>query len=177
MFYGVLDHKSWYLLDDAGQAAFAAWQAAGRGTRVRWADPLVCETAEKYPHAKVLTRDLYRDLRRDFVWLQNSDRFYSFDFTADGVSSKRSEMGTVRDEDVSQYGEAATLKPRNLNTPEGRQMLRREWACTNPDCSSSAATAIDDLPYNRNGRRPTVPNVARSCATSARLRRRASSRC
>src|SRR5687768_10973573 len=103
-FYGVLDHKSWYLLDDAGQAAIAAWEAAGRGTRVRWADPLICETAEKYPHAKVLTRDLYRDLRRDFVWLQNSDRFYWFDFTADGVSLKHSEMGTVRDEDVSQYG-------------------------------------------------------------------------
>lgn len=152
IFYGVLDHASWYHLDDAGQAAFTAWQAAGRGTRVSWADPLVCETAEKYPHAKILTSDLYRDLRREFVWLQNSDRFYSFDFTAGKVSLRHSEMGTVRDEEVSQYGEAATLKPRGLNTPQGRQILRREWACTNPDCPSSAARAIDALPYNRNGK-------------------------
>ncbi|NPD06533.1 FHA domain-containing protein [Nocardioides sp. zg-1308] len=152
VFYGVLDHKSWYLLDDADQASFAAWQAAGRGTRAAWADPLVCEMAEKHPHAKVLTRDLYRDLRRDFVWLQNSDRFYSFDFSANGVSLRRSEMGHVRDEDVSQYGEAAALKPRNLGTPEGRQMLRREWACSNPRCPSSAASAIDTLPYNKFGK-------------------------
>ncbi|WP_344341169.1 hypothetical protein, partial [Streptomyces rhizosphaericus] len=128
IFYGVLDDASWYHLDDAGQAAFAAWQAAGRATRVRWADPLVCENAERYPHAKVLTSDLYRDLRRDFVWLQNSDRFYTFSFTPTGVSIERAEMGAIRDEDVSQYGEAASLKPKCLNTPEGRQMLRREWA-------------------------------------------------
>ena len=148
---GVADNSLWYELDKWGQEQFNRWQRAGRARRTPWADPLVCELAEAYPHAKVLTSDKYRDLRREFPWLQGSDRFVNFNIDSAGVTFTPASMSAIPDDEISMYDEKAGMKPRRLTTPEGQRLLLKEWACLNGECPWSQAPAISELPINRDG--------------------------
>ena len=176
-FYGVLDHKSWYLLDDAGQAAFAAWQAAGRGTRVRWADPLICETAEKYPHAKVLTRDLYRDLpsglrlapeQRSLLQLRLHRRRGLLEALGNGNGPGRGRFAVRRSSDAE--AEKSRHAGGTPNPPPGMGLYQPWTVRAAPRRRSTHSPTTGTAG-------PTVLNVVTSCATSARPHRRASSRC
>jgi hypothetical protein len=152
VFFGVADSSLSRRLDESGRASLRRWQRDGKAEEQRFADPRILELAQQYPHAVVLTTDKFRDHRKDFPWLQGSDRFYSFAFRGNDVEFRRTDMGETADYEVSWRVEEANLKPKGISTPEARRLLQYEWACDNSKCVWHGAPAIDDDPAFRGGR-------------------------
>ena len=48
--------------------------------------------------------------------------------------------------------EDARLKPKGITSPEARQELLYEWACTDPNCTWGSFPVIDDDPAYKDGR-------------------------
>ncbi|WP_084598114.1 FHA domain-containing protein [Micromonospora chokoriensis] len=150
-FYGVADNSLWHCLDEVGKRALSDWKKRKIARSVPFADPDIIELAEQHPHAVVITRDLYRDLRRDHPWLQGSDRFFSPVYTDGKVSFEQLVMAPIDESEMSMRVEAGGLKPRGLASPEARQVLDSEWACVNPGCVWGGLPVIDKDPYYRDG--------------------------
>ena len=51
-----------------------------------------------------------------------------------GVTFSQLDFSPIPDHEVSMTSEDAALKPKGMTTPEARQALLHEWACTNPNC-------------------------------------------
>jgi hypothetical protein len=151
VFYGVADNSLWNHLDGPGKAALRRWQRDRMAQSVRFADPRILELAERHPQAVVLTTDQFRDHRREFPWLQGSDRFYAFTLSGREVKFHRMEMRHIPDYEISWRVQDAGLKPKGITTPDARRALLSEWACDNPDCVWNRSPVIDDDPVFRDG--------------------------
>ncbi|MEU8080726.1 FHA domain-containing protein [Catellatospora citrea] len=151
VFYGVADNSLWHCLDEAGRRALNDLTRRGSARSVPFADPDIIELAEQHPDAVVVTRDSYRDLRRDHPWLQGSDRFFSPIYSDGKVTFERLDMAPIDESEMSMRVEAALLKPKGLNSPEARRILDSEWSCANSDCVWGALPVIDQDPEYRDG--------------------------
>lgn len=151
VFFGVADRSLFRQMDEAGKQSLRRWQRTGRALVVPWADPDILRLATENPTAAVLTRDLYRDMRKEYPWLQNSDRLYSPVFTRDEVRFRRNDMTAIADHEVSRFVEASDLKPLGINSPEARQALLAEWACDTLTCLWGQSAVIETDPAFRDG--------------------------
>ncbi|MET7423606.1 FHA domain-containing protein [Dactylosporangium sp. NPDC005555] len=149
--YGVADNSLWYLLDEPGRRALSDWKKRGMARSVPDADADVIELAEQHSGAVVVTRDLYRAERREHPWLQGSDRFFSPVYANGNVAFKQLDMTPINESEVSMRVEARDLKPRGLTSPETKQILDSEWACSNPQCVWGGLPVIDKDPCYRDG--------------------------
>ena len=152
VFYGIADNSLWYKLDDYGQRCLSDWKKRRCARSVPWADPEILELAEANPGATVITTDLFRDHRRDYPWLQGSTRLMRPVISGSGVSFIQLDFSPIPDYEVSMRAEDAGLKPRGITSPEARQELLHEWACTNPNCTWGSFPVIDDDPAYKDGR-------------------------
>lgn len=151
VFFGVVDKRTWHRLDAYGQQRLTEWKRRGMARLVSFADPDVLELAEQFSHAVVLTTDLYRDFRRQHPWLQGTTRMIKPVFEPAGVTFVVLNYAPVPDHEVSWRIEEADLKPKGITTPEARQALRDEWACSDSSCIWGAAPVIEDDPAYQDG--------------------------
>lgn len=161
-FYGVADNSLWYKLDQAGRRSLSKWKRRRMARSVPWADPEVLELATKFGSASILTTDHYRDLRRDFPWLQGTDRVWSPVIDNVTIGFERLDMSAIPAEEVSWRIEEANLTPRGFKTREARVELRYEWRCTNGSCVWAGKDFIEQDPAFSDGQ-----VVCPSCASPA----------
>lgn len=162
-FYGVADNSLYYKLDEAGKRSLSEWKRKRMARSVSWADPEVLELATQFRTASVLTTDLYRDHRRDFPWLQGTDRVWK-PVVGDGtVGFERLDYSAIPAEEVSWRIEEADLTPKGFKTPEARDALKYEWACVNGACQWASKAVIEEDPAFQNGQ-----VVCPSCSTPAK---------
>ena len=152
VFYGIADNSLWYQMDDYGKSRLNDWKRRRCARSVPWADPEILELAETCPDATVITTDLFRDHRRDHPWLQGSTRLMRPVISAQTVTFGQLDLPPIPDYEVSWRAEEADLKPKGITTPEARQALLDEWACTNPNCILGSVTVIDADPAYKDGR-------------------------
>lgn len=150
-FYGVADNSLWYRLDDSGRRSLSDWKRNRMARSVSWADPEVLELATQFDTASVLTTDLYRDHRRDFPWLQGTDRVWKPMVANGTLAFERLDYAAVPAEEVSWRIEEAVLTPKGFRTPEARDALRYEWRCSAGACQWSAKAVIEEDPAFRDG--------------------------
>lgn len=163
VFYGVLDSKTWYRLDEAGREGLRRWQRRKMAHGVRYADPDILDLAERHPAAVILTTDLFRDHRRYRPWLQGTDRVYAPALHGRSWTFARAELIPIPEHEMSVRIEEAELKPKGLDTPEARQALLFDWACPNSGCPWGGAPLIEDDPAFQDGHA-----VCPECKTPAR---------
>lgn len=161
-FYGVADNSLYYKLDQAGRRALSEWKRKRRARSVSWADPEVLELATEFAASAVLTTDLYRDHRRDFPWLQGTDRIWKPVIADATVGFERLDYSPIPDEEVSWRIEEADLTPKGFKTGEARDALRYEWRCTAATCQWANGAVIEEDPAFRDGK-----VVCPSCSGSA----------
>lgn len=150
-FYGVADNSLWYKLDEVGKRRLSEWKRNRRARSVSWADPEVLEIATRLETASVLTTDLYRDQRRDFPWLQGTDRIWK-PIVGDGsIRFEQLDFIPIPDEEISWRIEEARLTPKGFKTPEARNALRYEWQCANRSCRWASKTVIEEDPAFLDG--------------------------
>jgi hypothetical protein len=152
VFYGIADNSLRYQMDDYGKSQLTDWKRRRCARSVPWADPEILELAEANPNATVITTDLFRDHRRVHPWLQGSTRLMRPVISASTVTFSQLDFSPIPDSEVSMRAEEAGLKPKGMTTPEARQALLEEWACTNPDCNWGSVPVIDDDPAYKDGR-------------------------
>jgi hypothetical protein len=152
VFYGIADNSLWYKLDDYGRRRLSDWKRRRCARSVPWADPEILELAEANPDAMVITADLFRDHRRDYPWLQGATRLMRPVISGSGVTFSQLDFSPIPDYEISMRAEDAGLKPRGITSPEARQKLLHEWACTNPDCIWGSFPMIDDDPAYKDDR-------------------------
>lgn len=152
VFYGIADNSLWYQMDDYGQRCLNDWKRRRCARSVPWADPEILELAEANPDAVVITTDLFRDHRRAYPWLQGSTRLMHPVISASTVTFSQLDFSPIPDYEISMRSEEAGLKPKGMTTPEARQALLDEWACTNTNCNWGSVPMIDDDPAYRDGR-------------------------
>lgn len=152
VFYGVADRSLLHKLDKAGTDELRGWQRAGRAQIVPWADPIVCELAERSLRAFVISNDNYKGLRGRFPYLQGCDRFYSVEFSAMGTPHLRQRrLAVLGAEMISAAREDEDKTPFHLREAEGQALLRFEWACVDALCVRSVLPALEELPFNDHG--------------------------
>jgi hypothetical protein len=152
VFFGIADNSLWYQMNDYGKQRLNDWKKRGLARAVPWADPEVLELATAHPAATVITTDLFRDLRREFPWLQGTTRMMRPVINHQTVTFEQLDFSPIADHEVSWRAEEAELKPKGITTPEARQALHHEWACTNQDCAWGGVPVIDDDPAYKDGR-------------------------
>jgi hypothetical protein len=152
VFYGVADNSLWYRMDTYGRESLNDWKRCRRARSVPWADPEVLGLAEANPEAVIITTDLFRDHRRDYPWLQGTTRMLRPVISGPNVTFAKLDFSPIPDYEVSWRGEEADLKPKGMTTPEARQALLYEWACTNSACVWGETPVIDDDPAYKDGR-------------------------
>ena len=152
VFYGIADNSLSYKLDGYGRRCLSDWKKRRCARSVPWADPEILDLAEANPGATVITTDLFRDHRRDYPWLQGSTRLMRPVISGSGVTFSQLDFSPIPDYEVSMRVEDAGLKPRGITSPEARQGLLHEWACTNPNCTWGSFPVIDDDPAYKDGR-------------------------
>lgn len=152
VFYGIADNSLRYHMDDYGQQCLDDWKRRGCARSVSWADPEILKLAEAHPDATVITTDLFRDHRRVYPWLQGSTRLMRPVVSPSEVTFSQLDFSPIPDYEVSMRAEDVGLKPKGITSPEARQALLHEWACTNPNCTWGSAPVIDDDPAYRDGR-------------------------
>jgi hypothetical protein len=152
VFHGIADNSLWYKLDDYGQRRLSDWKKRRCARSVPWADPEILELAETNPGAAVITTDLFRDHRRDYPWLQGSTRLMRPVISGSEVTFSQLDFSPIPEHEVSMHVEDAALKPKGIISPEARQALLHEWACTNPNCTWGSFPMIDDDPAYKDGR-------------------------
>ena len=162
-FYGVADNSLWYRLDDSGRRSLSNWKRKRMARSVSWADPEVLELATEFDTASVLTTDLYRDHRREFPWLQGTDRVWKPVPSNGTIAFEQLDYTAIAAEEVSWRIEEADLTPKGFRTPEARDALRYEWRCTAAACQWSAKAVIEEDPAFRDGQ-----VVCPGCLTPAR---------
>lgn len=150
VFMLVADRSLRRYLDPWGNEQLTRWQRERRARVEPFADRVILELATKYPHAVVITRDLYRDLRREFPWVQGSDRFFS-PVLDRAISFRGNNMAPIENREISRFAEAADLKPLGMTSPEAKHELNFEWACNSTGCAWGGAPAIEADPGYRNG--------------------------
>lgn len=162
-FYGVADNSLYYKLDESGKRGLSEWKRKRMARSVSWADPEVLELATHFKAASVLTTDLYRDHRRDFPWLQGTDRIWK-PVVCDGtVGFKRLDYSPIPAVEVSWRIEEADLTPKGFKTREARDALRYEWRCATTNCHWGSLAVIEEDPAFRDGQ-----VVCPSCSAPAR---------
>lgn len=152
VFYGIADNSLWYQMNDHGRQSLNSWKKSGRARSVSWADPEILELAAQYPEATIITTDLFRDHRRKFPWLQGTTRVMRPTISGQTVTFEQLDYSPIADYEISMRVEEANLKPKGINSPEARQALRFEWACTNPDCFWGRTAVIDNDPAYKDGK-------------------------
>ncbi len=152
VFFGIADNSLWYRMDQSGQRRLTDWKKRGLARSVPWADPEILELATAHPEATVITTDLFRDHRREFPWLQGTNRIMRPVINQQIVTFEPLNFSPIPDHEVSWRVEAADLKPKGITTPEARQALLFEWACSNQECPWGVAPVIDDDPAYKDGR-------------------------
>ena len=172
VFYGVADNSLWYQMDDHGKRGLNEWKRRRMAKSVPWADPEILELAAANPEASVITTDLFRDHRSKHPWLQGTTRMIKPVISGAAVEFTPLDFSPIPDYEVSWRVEEAELKPRGITTPEARQALMSEWACTNPTCDWGTAPVIDDDPSFLNGRVccPACSGVARNAGAREHTR-------
>ena len=162
-FYGVADNSLYYKLDETGRRRLSDWKRKRMARSVSWADPEVLELATQFRSASVLTTDLYRDHRREFTWLQGTDRIWKPVVRDGTLEFERLDYSPIPAEEVSWRIEEADLTPKGFKTPEARDALRYEWACTNGACHWSSKDVIEEDPAFQDGQ-----VVCPGCSTPAK---------
>ena len=152
VFYGIADNSLWYQMNDHGRQSLNSWKKSGRARSVSWADPEILELAAQYPDATIITTDLFRDHRRKFPWLQGTTRVMRPVISSQTVTFEQLDYSPIADYEVSMRVEDADLKPKGITSPEAKQALRFEWACTNPACVWGSTAVIDDDPAYQGGK-------------------------
>ncbi|MDI9941518.1 FHA domain-containing protein [Rhodococcus sp. IEGM 1351] len=151
-FYGVADNSLYYKLDEAGKRGLSQWKRKRMARSVSWADPEVLELATQFDTASVLTTDLFRDHRRDFPWLQGTDRIWK-PVVGDGtLGFERLDYAPIPAMEVSWRIEEADLTPKGFKTREARDALKYEWRCTTSSCHWASEAVIEEDPAIRDGR-------------------------
>lgn len=150
-FYGVADNSLYYRLDEAGRRGLSDWKRKRAARSVSWADPEILELATQFESAQVVTTDLFRDHRRDFPWLQGTDRIWTPVVQGDRMRFDRLDYSPIPAEEVSWRVEEADLTPKGFRSPEAREALRHEWACTSNACPWSTKALIEEDPAFRAG--------------------------
>ncbi|MFG1966108.1 hypothetical protein [Nonomuraea sp. NPDC049028] len=150
-FYGVADNSLYYKLDDAGKRGLSEWKRKRMARSVSWADPEVLELATHFETASVLTTDLYRDHRRDFPWLQGTDRIWKPVVRDGAVGFDRLDYSPIPAEEVSWRVEEANLIPKGFKTTGARDALKYEWGCTTSTCPWGSKAVIEEDPAFRDG--------------------------
>lgn len=162
-FYGVADNSLYYKLDDNGKRLLAQWKRKRMARSVPWADPEVLELATQFDTASVLTTDLFRDHRREFPWLQGTDRIWKPVARNGVITFERLDFAPIPDVEVSWRIEEADLTPKGFKTPGARNALKYEWQCTTGDCHWSREAAIEEDPSFHDGQ-----VVCPACSAPAR---------
>lgn len=151
-FYGVADNSLYYKLDEAGKQSLSQWKRKRMARSVSWADPEVLELATQFDTASVLTTDLFRDHRREFPWLQGTDRIWKPVVHDDGtIGFDRLDFAPIPAAEVSWRIEEADLTPKGFRTREAREALRYEWRCTTSSCHWASKAVIEEDPAFRDG--------------------------
>lgn len=145
-FYGVLDTKTWYRLDGQSQSQVRQWQRQQRLQVISYADPVLLDLAERHPRSVIITTDKFRDHRRDRPWLQGTDRVIGAVMRQGSIAFDPTDMSPIDDYEMSMRMEDADLKPRGIVTPEAKQALLFDWACSTATCVWSKAPQIDEDP-------------------------------
>lgn len=152
VFYGIADNSLRHHMDGYGNQRLEEWKRRGCARSVPYADSEVLELAEANPEAVIITTDLFRDHRRTFPWLQGSTRLLQPVISGPNVTFIELDFSPIPHYEVSWRAEEADLKPKGLTTPQARQALLDEWACTDSTCVWAAAPVIDDDPRYEDGR-------------------------
>ncbi|MEV0711591.1 FHA domain-containing protein [Nocardia aurea] len=162
-FYGVADNSLYYKLDEAGKRALSQWKRKHMARSVSWADPEVLELATQFDTASILTTDLFRDHRRDFPWLQGTERIWK-PVVCDGtVGFERLNYAPIPAVEVSWRIEEADLTAKGFKTREARDVLQYEWRCTTGSCPWASKAVIEEDPAFRDGK-----IVCPACSAPAR---------
>jgi len=117
----------------------AKYQQAARESGVlvqKYADSEILKLAEQ-TDAVVLTRDLFRDHRRAYPWIDgNTTRFVGWRAQDGQLVLEARDMGTPTDYTKSEYEENSELKASgaNLDREEVRQALSRAYRCDTTEC-------------------------------------------
>lgn len=172
VFYGVADHSLRHVMDEYGNQRLKEWKRGGRAQSVRFGDPVVLQLAEEHPTAVIITTDLFRDHRRTFPWLQGCARVFRPVIRGRGMTFEMLDYVPIPDYEVSMRVEEADLKPVGLTSPEARQALRFEWACTNAACVWGSEPIIEADPAFRDGqvRCPECDTPAKSAGSRENTR-------
>ena len=118
---------------------------------VSWADPEVLELATQFESAAVITTDLFRDHRREFPWLQGTDRIWKPVLADDSMKFEQLDYTAIAPEEVSWRIEEADLTPKGFRSPEARDALRYEWRCASSGCVWAGKAVIEEDPAFREG--------------------------
>lgn len=161
-FYGVADNSLWYKLDESGKRKLSEWKRKRMARSVSWADPEVLELATQFESAAVITTDLFRDHRREFPWLQGTDRIWKPVLADDSMRFKQLDYTAIAPEEVSWRIEEADLTPKGFRSPEARDALRYEWRCASSGCVWAGKAVIEEDPAFREGQ-----VVCPGCSTPA----------
>lgn len=150
-FYGVADNSLWYKLDESGKRKLSEWKRKRMARSVSWADPEVLELATQFESASVITTDLFRDHRRDFPWLQGTDRIWKPVASDGSIKFVQLDYTAIAPEEVSWRIEEADLTPKGFRSPDARDALRYEWRCGTSGCAWSGKAVIEEDPAFRDG--------------------------
>lgn len=162
-FYGVADNSLWYKLDESGKRNLSDWKRKRMARSVSWADPEVLELATQFESASVITTDLFRDHRRDFPWLQGTDRIWKPVVSEDSIKFVQLDYSAIAPEEVSWRIEEADLTPKGFRSQDAREALRYEWRCGTSGCVWSGKAVIEEDPAFRDGQ-----VVCPSCSAPAK---------
>jgi len=150
-FIGVADKSLYSHLNPSGRLELEKWEKRGLAEVVSFADQRILELAEQFPEARVITSDLFRAERREFGWLNDSDRVIRPTFTLGKVSFSVQVLTPLSPHLESRFIEKRELNYRKMTTPEAERALEYEWACVNPKCELSQVACFDSLPAYFDG--------------------------
>lgn len=150
-FIGVADRSLYGHLNPSGRLSLKKWEKRGLAVVVNFADQKILELAEQHPEARVITSDLFRAERREFGWLNDSDRVVRPIFNDDTVSFVVQILTPLTPHLESRYIEKRELNYRKITTPEAERALEWEWGCRNPKCELSQVACFDSLPAYFDG--------------------------
>lgn len=150
-FYGVADNSLWHRLDEAGKRKLSEWKRRQTARSVSWADPEILELATQFEGAAVITTDLFRDHRREFPWLQGTERMWKPVIEGGLMTFERLDNSAIAAEEVSWRVEEADLTPKGFRDPLVRDALRYEWRCGTTRCFWSQKAVIEEDPALLDG--------------------------
>ena len=149
-FHGVADNSLHYRLIGPDQQGLRRWKQERRAQSVSWADPVIVSLATQSEHSVIITTDKYRDLRRDFPWLQETTRVWEPVLTNGELSFQQADFSAITDYESSMWAEEAGLAPKGLRTGSVRDALEYEWRCETTTCTWSNADVIEEDPSLQN---------------------------